>query len=328
MSRAVGSNAIIKFCQEANWGVTPASPSIVYGINLRSETLGSSRNLFESEMINQYRTVIGLGEGNKAVAGGFTSDLLPEGLEVMFMHLLGNPTVSTTGSGPYTHVMKGSSGYLQGMTVEKGFSDINQFMTYTGCRVNSMTLNLVQEGFHDVTFDLIGKAEALNSTSQIGGPAPVYGNKNGFTGYQCTISIDAGAGYVDLTNIVSGSITINNNIETDGYVLGSAFRASAQYGKRSVEGNLSVFFEDATMYGYYANGTEVKLKFTFDNGIGQQMIFEFTKCKLGGESPKIASAGGLNLPMTFRARYDTDTSTDVTLTIVNTLSSIATPPVS
>jgi hypothetical protein len=281
-------------------------------------------------MINQYRAVIGLGEGNKAVAGGFTSDLIPEGLEIMLMHLLGNPTVATTGSGPYTHIMKGSAGYLQGMTIEKGFDDIDQFMTFTGCRVNSMTLNLVQEGFHDVTFDLIGKTEVLNSTTQIGGPAPVYGTKNGFTGYQCTIAIDAGAGYVDLTNIVSGSITINNNIETDGYVLGSAFRASAQYGKRSIEGNLSVFFEDATMYGYYTNGTEVKLKFTFDNGVGQKMIFEFTKCKLGGEAPKIASAGGLNLPMTFRARYDATggVETDVTVTIINTLSEIAAPPTS
>jgi hypothetical protein len=333
MSRATGANAAVLFSQEASWGDISANKAQVYALNLRSETLASSKNLFESEMINAYRATIGLGDGNKAVAGGIVSDLIPEGLEVFFKHLLGNPTIVTTGGPTYKHVIPGSAGFEQGITIEKGFTDIVQYLLYKGCRINSMTLNLVQEGFHDVTFDFLGKTETMGTVSGFAGAVPITATKSGYTGYQCVISTNPLADgdadhYSDLSNVVSGSITINNNIETDGYVLGSVYRASAQYGKRSIEGNLSVFFENATMYNYYIAGTEVGLKFTFTNGLGQILVFEFPTCKLGGESPKIENFQGLNLPLTFRARYVSDALRDVYITITNTIASIPDAPAS
>lgn len=322
MTRAVGSNAVLKFCEESVWGTTPGSPSIVYGMPIKSETFGSTKSLFQSEMINEYRSVIGLGDGNRGVAGSFVSDMLPEGHEVLYRHLLGNPTVVTTGSGPYVHTMKGSAGYLPGLSIEKAFPNISQYFKFTGCRLNSMTLNLVQEGFHEVTWDMVGKNETLDTSTQIVGDG-VFPTKNGFTGYECQIALKLADGgtYTDMGNIVSGSITINNNIETDGYVLGSAERASAEYGKRECNGNFQVFFEDATMYNYYVLGTEVGLKFTFTNLTGQIIVIEFPRCKLSGEAPKIASPGGLNLPMNFSARRDSVEGTDVIVTITNTIAS-------
>ena len=327
MTRALGSNAVVKFCQEQTWGTTPVAPSNVYGINLRSESLGSTRNLFQSETINQYRSVVGLGEGNKAVAGNIVTDLFPEGLEVLIRHLLGAPTVATTGSGPFTHVLKGQEDYLEGLSIEKGYVNINQFFKYTGCRVNSMSINMVQEGFHEVTFDFLGKAEVVDTSTQIAGTA-TYATKNGYTGYQCTVYTDhtTPSVFVALGNVVSGSININNNLETDGYVLGSAFRASALPGKRECSGDFTTFFENTELYTLYADGTECALKFVFTNGT-DSLTIQFPIVKFGGESPKIASAGGLNLPLTFQARRDGTTElTDVIITFVNSLSSIPTAP--
>jgi len=327
MARAIGSNAVLKFCQEQVWGTTPVAPAKVYGLNIRSETIGATKNLFQSDTINHYRSVVGLGDGNKAVGGNVVTDLFPEGLEVLIRHVLGKPTVTTTGSGPYTHVMKGDANYLEGISLEKGFINVGQYFKYTGLRVNSMTINLVQEGFHEVTFDFIGKAEATAQTSQITG-TPVYGTKNGFTGYQCTVYTNHanGVDYVALGNVVSGSISINNNIETDGYVLGSPFRASASYGKRQCTGDFTVFFENADLYNVYSNGVECGIKFVFDNGLGDTMTFEFPAVKVGGEAPKIAGAGGLNLPLNFQARRDDTEQTDVIVTIVNSLSAIDLAP--
>lgn len=322
MTRAVGSNAVIKFCEEVAWGTTPGAPAAVFAIGVKSETFGSTKNIFQSDMINSYRAVIGLGDGNKAIAGGLVSDFLPEGHEVLWKHLLGDQTVVTTGSGPYVHTILGMPDYYQGLSLEKGFPNISQYLKYAGVRVNSMNLNLVQEGFHEITWDLIGKSETLDTSTQITGDG-VLPTKSGFTGYQCVVALKLSDGgtYADLGNVISGSMSINNNIETDGYVLGSAFRASAEYGKRECSGSFSVFFEDATIYNYYIAGTEVGLKFTFNNTLGQIFVIEFPRCKLSGEAPKIATAVGLNLPMNFTARRDTDAGTDVSVTITNTIAS-------
>lgn len=329
--RALGSNAVVKFCQEETWGTTPV-PAKIYGVSLRNETLGSTKNMFQSETINAHRAVIGLGDGNRAVAGTISTDLFPEGLEVLIRHLLGKPTVTTTGSGPYTHVMQGQADYLQGLTIVKSFNNITQYFKYTGCRVNSMAINLVQEGFHEVSFDFVGLTETIAGTDFLTSPAAVFPSKSGFTGYECKVytSMDTADGVVkagqwfELGYVVSGSININNNIETDSYVLGSPFRASALLGKRECTGDFVAFFRDAYLYQLYANGTECALKFVFTNLTGQVMTFEFPIVKLGGEAPRIQGPGGINMNLNYQARMDTVLGYDVKVTIVNTLASIET----
>jgi hypothetical protein len=323
MARALGSGAVVKYCEEAIWGTTPVLPAAVYGLFFKSETLGITKNLFQSDMINPYRSVIGLGDGNKAVAGQITTDLLPEGMEVLWKHILGNPTPVTTGSGPFTHVMKGAAGYAEGLSIEKGFTNISKYFKYSGCRFNSMTINLVQEGFHEIVWDFLGKDESVGVASQIAG-AGTTPTKNGFTGYQCTIGIkNAGPGaYTNISNVVSGSMTVNNNVEADGYVLGSPFRASAVYGRREITGDFSIFFEDTVLYEtYFTTGTECALKFTFDDTIGNLLVVEFPRCKLGGEAPKIADQGGVNIPFTFQARRDDTEQTDIIVSLTNSIAS-------
>jgi hypothetical protein len=238
-------------------------------------------------------------------------------------------------------VLKGSAGNFQGLTIEKGYTDISQYATYKGCRINTMAISLVQEGFHEITFGFIGKTETLGDTTAItSASTPVGGTKSGFTGYQCVISttmrvgtakpgdtaleggISSNGSYYDLGFVTGGNISINNNIETDGYVLGSSARASAQYGKRSCSGDFTTFFQDAKLYALYAAGTECGIKFTFDNGIGQKLEIEFPVCKLSGSAPEIASFQGLNMSINFSARYDNTKGADVIVTLTNTLASI------
>jgi len=321
MPRAVGSKSAVVATQEALWGNLNASPTSVLGFYIRSFNLGGTKGTFQSETINQHRAIVGLTDGNKAVQGNMVTDLLPEGLEVLLRHLLGKKTVNTTGSGPFTHVLKGSPETLEGLSFQKSFTNISKHFLYTGVHLNSMAIDIVQEGFHGVTWDFIGKGEAIHPTEQISIAAGVFPTKNGFNGYQASIEIDTGTGYVALGRVVSGSLNIANNVETDGYVLGSAERASCEYGTRECSGGFAMFFEDTTLYELYAAGTECGLKYVFSNGT-DSITFEFPKVKLAGSSPEIASAAGVNLDFTFQARVDAGEDTDVIVTIVNTLSDI------
>jgi len=321
--RATGAKSAIVATQEASWGVLNPSPASVIGFYVRSFNLGGSKNTFQSETINQHRAIVGLADGNKAVQGNMVTDLLPEGLEILLRHLLGKGTVATTGSGPYTHVLKGSPETLEGLSFQKSFTNIDKHFLYTGSHINSMAIDIVQEGFHGVTWDFIGKGESIHATEQIAISSGVFPTKNGYNGYQASIQIDTGSGYSALGRVVSGSLNIANNVETDGYVLGSDERASCEYGTRECSGGFSMFFEDTVLYELYATGTECALKYIFANALtGDSITFAFPKVKLAGTSPEIAAATGVNLDFTFQARIDPGTSTDVEVTIVNSLASI------
>ena len=63
----------------------------------------------------------------------------------------------------------------------------------------------------------------------------------------------------------------------------------------------------------------------FDNGY-ESTTFEFPKVKLGGDSPAIESAAGVNLNLTFQARLDVDSGTDVKVTIGNSTTEIEEEP--
>jgi hypothetical protein len=325
--RASGAKTSVKFAQEKVWkeAIDPGDLGIIHGMNIRSINLGGNKNQFQSETINQFRAVVGLGDGNKAVEGNIVTDFLPEGMEVLLRHLLGKGTVTTTGSGPWTHAFKGVADTMQGLMIQKAFTSIDEYFVYRGCRINSMAINVIQEGFHDVTWDIIGTSEQIYATDQLNATSAIYPTKSGFTGYQAKVQTDLSGSWVDLGNVISGNLNITNNVETDGYVLGSDERAAAEHGTRECTGGWSMFFEDTTLYALYQSGVECGIRWVFDNGV-DSITFEFPKVKMGGDSPAIESAAGVNLNLTFQARLDTASETDVKVTIVNSLSEIEEEP--
>jgi hypothetical protein len=187
-----------------------------------------------------------------------------------------------------------------------------------------MAIDIIQEGFTGVTFDVVGKQETSGSTSGIVGSA-VYPSKDGFNGYQCSVWIDSTGSYVKVGNVTKGSINITNNIETDAFVLGSQYRADAAFGKRQCSGDFTMFFEDLLYYNLFLNGTEVGIKFLFDDGT-HSITFEFPAVKLGGSSPQISNAAGINLDLNFKAKRSTSDDTDVICTFVNDAPTIPLAP--
>lgn len=332
MTRASGAKTSVKFAQEVEWKhvFTPEEYPLgnVYGLNIRSCSLGGSKNQFQSETINDKRAVVGLGEGNKAVEGDIVTDFLPEGQEILFRHLLGKDPngcdrvlvndANDEDNGKWRLRMKGVADTLQGLCVEKAFTSLNEYFIFRGCRINTMTLNLIQEGFHDITWNFIGTSEEIKGSPEFDPTAhpASYCVDNGYTGYQAVIQImrpartdengqavPADSDWVTLGNITNGNITITNNTETDGYVLGSDERASAEHGTRQCTGSWTMFFDSVDLYNIFLKGLECKLRFVFESPVGKIIRIIFPCVKLGGDSPAIESAAGINLNLTFQAKY-------------------------
>ena len=75
-------------------------------------------------------------------------------------------------------------------------------------------------------------------------------------------SFQAGV-YIDGTfqEVLGGSVTLNNNHNTDKYQLGSRFRAGLPEQRRTVEGSLNIEFDDMILYRKFVNGTPAFLEF-------------------------------------------------------------------
>lgn len=357
-TRASGAKTSIKFAQEREWKqpFTEEQPmGNVYSINYRSVGLGGSKNQFQSETINDKRAVLGLGEGNKAVEGDIVTDFQPEGQEIFWRHLLGKEAgedtdktglVRTTISAPETTdidhefngysklTMKGAADTHQGLVIQKAFTSIEEFYVYAGCRVNTMTLNIIQEGFHDINWNIIGTSEDIQDTDFFAGKVPSEVTDSGFTGYQATLEVKKGAhkfmgddvaadtDWVKLGFVTQGNITITNDIETDGYVIGSDVRESAEHGVRNCSGSWTMFYHNSEIYQLYQQGVESAIRFVFDNhdpdpNKRKVIRITFPAVKFGGESAPIESAQGGNLDLTFQAKYDQTSGTDVIVEFIN-----------
>lgn len=357
-TRASGAKTSIKFAQEHEWK-QPFSVEHpmgnVYSINYRSVGLGGSKNQFQSETINDKRAVLGLGEGNKAVEGDIVTDFQPEGQEIFWRHLLGKEvgedTEAKTGlvretisaaEGQPDHefdgfsklTMKGAADTHQGLLIQKAFTSISEYYVYAGCRVNTMTLNIIQEGFHDINWNIIGTSEEIQATDFFTGKTASEVTDSGFTGYQATLEVKKGAhkfmgvdkaadsDWVKLGFVTQGNITITNDIETDGYVIGSDVRESAEHGVRNCSGSWTMFYHDSEIYQLFQQGVESAIRFVFDNhdpdSTKRKVIrITFPAVKFGGESAPIDSPQGGNLDLTFQAKYDQTSGTDVIVEFIN-----------
>lgn len=143
-------------------------------------------------------------------------------------------------------------------SIEQWYSGITQSETYLGMKVNTVGVSIPATGMATVDFGFMGK-DMITSTSQ---QLTVAASPNDIS----TSGIFAGVNGAVLVNgtkvavITDASININNDL-TDAVVLGSNSIADVFEGRITVDGSMSVYFQDATFRDYFLNETEVTLVF-------------------------------------------------------------------
>lgn len=313
MTQAIGASAQISYVEETTYGTTPGSPSMKL---LKAATYGASlsANIEElrSNSINANRSVESARGGNIAVTGSIPFELPALGLGTILKHVLGSNV--TTGAGPtYTHTIKRGS-LPVGLTIEKGFTDISQYMVHTGCRFNSMALSLSPQGLVTGSLEVVGQDETASGSS-LGSPSSVAHDP--FAHHEATVLEGGGA-----ADILGFEASLTNNLDTAGYVVGSRNINTLPAGKGDATGTVTFLFEDLVKYNKWLNETETSLKVTYSDGSNSIELF-WPKVKFfGAGSPAIETDQGIVLTMDFRAVYDSSEATDLKITIVNTEATI------
>jgi len=306
MAQALGSKGRLIYQEEPSF---KTDPTTFDGILLPfvDEDLRSSRNLIDSELIRAKRDATKPVLGNKDVTGSIRTYLQPY-IGSLIKGVLGS--VTTTGTGPYVHTIT-SADTLPSYTIEKGFTNINQYLRYSGCKINSMTLNVTSEGFQEVTFNVIGAKENTATSSSVfsgGGSYTDYG-KSCYTGFEITTIQEGGFDIAIVTEI--RDLTIENNLDTNVFVIGGqSERNSLPEGKIRVTGTLTALFEDITLYNKAVNSTETSLKIVYQFGTGdgtsgnEYVEFYIPEMIYQPQAPVISGPAGVLVDLPFQAYYD------------------------
>lgn len=169
----------------------------------------------------------------------------------------------------------------------------------------------------------IGENVDANVTSASSPPSLIDTPK--YSSFEAAVTRD-----MELIEVLSGSITIENSLGDDKYILGSRGRAAVREGRSSVSGNLNVEFDDGGHYMRFIKGSGFSVEFrllsededyTNINGIVYPIgtYFFCPLCKYNGTTPNVDDESYITHDLPFDS-FEDNAMTFVTapLVIVNT----------
>ena len=233
--------------------------------------------------------------GSRQVAG----EIVVEMRSIDFDPLLESALLSTfTTSGVLSH-----GATEQFLTVEDGALDISQYRKFQSCVVNSMAISAQPNSFVLGTFDVIGK-DMVQGTSQLAAPAAVSSGGGSWDVFSGAI-YEGGTATGDMLAIVSSLDFTLSNSYAPVFDLTSASASRFEYSRSVLEGQLVVYYEDATLINKFLNETESSLQITFDDRVsGSAYTFDMPRIKLNGAAVPVGDVKSRFITLPFVALAD------------------------
>lgn len=310
--QASGGKGQFLYAEETTWGTPPGGNWKKLAAAIHQDSLDGTIEELTSKAINPNRVLENARGGVKAVGGSLGFEMPITGLGTLLKHALGK--ITTTGTGPYTHVIKRDS-LPVGLSIEKGLTDIGQYFVFAGCRIDKLSLSLDAKGMVTGSLDVLGKSVTRAEASAGGTPAALA--------HVPVVSHEAAV--VELGNVaaqvVGMDLNMTNNLDGDVYILGSRERGGLPEGRGECSGNLSLMFRDdnaASIFDTWNNETETSIKVRYVDGNGNYVQIWLPRIKFfGGLIPKLATEKGIILPVPFRALKDATELSDLVIEIQN-----------
>lgn len=186
----------------------------------------------------------------------------------------------------------------QSYTVEQWFSDIAQSEVYTGLKPASIALSLPSTGLVTASLQFMGKnLEQTGVTQYFTSPAAT--NTEGiFAAVSGAVIVNG----IPVGLITSADLSISRNQEAAN-VVGSNSAADIFVGRITVNGSMSVYFQDTTFRDYFDDEAKISLVFALTTGEekdAEAMSFAMGKVKVNSSSRQDAELG-LTQSMDFQA---------------------------
>lgn len=298
---SVGSRSSLSYIEEVTFGTTPAGnfqnlPYSTHSLDLAKDRV-TGTDIQSDRMPRVDR------HGNRQVAGDIVADLRNSEydafLESAFLSSWSSDVLKIGTTPKY-------------FSIEDYAADIDQARVFTGCTVNSLGISLAPNQMITTTYGMIGKNMSISATeaTQTASTGAVP-----FDSYSGDLQIgDAGGSLTTVGFVTQMDFTLSNGIEPQ-FVIGSDSVACLPYGRATVEGNLTAFYEDDALINRFLNETETALSVSVNDPSGSnEYTFFFPRIKINGATVPVGGEGIRLIEIPFVALYDSTEDTNISIT--------------
>lgn len=301
-----GSRSGLAYIAEATYGTTPTTPALTY-IPYTTHSLNLSKARVQGNDIQPDRMLRVDRHGNRQVGGDIVVDMRKGDYDAF----LESAFMSTWA----TNVLKVGT-TLKSFSIEDSANDTastDAFRLFTGMSVSSLAVSIKPNEMVTGTFGFVGKDMTAALTSA---GTSSYGTvTKPFDAYSGTIKIaDAGGVLTGIATVTGVDFTINNDFNPT-FVVGSATTPQLEYGRATVEGTITAYFEDLTLINRFINETETAFEVQVDSPdatAGHTWLFP--RIKINAADVPVTGPTSRVISLPFVALYDSTELTNVKLT--------------
>jgi hypothetical protein len=295
---ARGSRHDLAYIMETVWGTTPGTPSMKR-LRHTGTTLELQKQSEASEEIRSDRQIVDFRHGTRQVQGDVSFELSYGAFDDLLEAAL---------FGAWTSDVLKAGTAVKSFTAERRHTDINQFLRFTGCMVNTFALT-VQPSPAIVrgTFGIMGKDQAVAGTS-LGTPSDVATHPP-FDSFSGTLE-EGGSAIAKVTGL---ELSLSNGIES-AFAIGDMSAAGLLEGRSNLTGTLSAFFENASLISKFLDETESSLEVELVDPPGNKYTILVPRLKYSGGSAPVQGEGPIVLQMPFQALRDSTEGTNMVVT--------------
>ena len=307
MAFSQGSRTRLSFIEEVTFGTTPAGnftelPFTTHSLNLTKERVQG--NDIQSDRMPRVDR-----HGNRSAAGDIVVDLRADVYDALLESMMFG-TWDDSPVGAPDELKVGTT--LKSFSFEDYASDIDQARLFTGLAVSQGQFSIAPNQMITSTFSFVGKDMAISATEKTADAASVL---QPFDSYSGALTIgDNGGALSSLATVTSVDFSVNNALSPT-FVVGSDSTPQLEFGRATVEGSLTAYFEDATLINRFLNETESAFKVTLDDPTGaNEYGFFFPKVKFNSANADVANPQSRLITLDFVALYDATEGSNLTIT--------------
>lgn len=308
MPFAQGARTRLTVASETSFGVLPTTPDFSV-LPYRSHSLSLTKERVSGSDITGDRNMTVDRHGNRAVSGSIEVDLRRGDYDTLlqsaFFSTFDTNDVMNIGTTP------------RFLAFEDAALDITQFRQFSGGLVNTATFSIAPNQMVQTTFDIVGRDMTQAGTSLDATPTVAQGFEP-FDSFNGAL-FEGGTGTSDGICVVSAlQFSISNDVTPAHVILcagNTDTAAQMQFGMATIEGTLTVYYEDAALINKFLNETETELSVTVDDPTGTNgYTFYFPRIKYNGANVPVANMQSRFIELPFVALRDPTTGTSLRLT--------------
>lgn len=306
MTFAQGARSSLSYITEATFGTTPSGnfqnlPFSTHSLNLTKDRVQG--NDIQSDRMPRVDR-----HGNRQVSGDIVVDLRDGDYDDFLESLM----LSTWDTSPTTapdELKVGTTPIY--FSIEDYAADIDQARLFTGCTVSSMAVSMAPNQMVTATFGIVGKDMSISATEKTqdaaSGAAP-------FDSYSGDFSIGNVASSSAVTIITAIDFTVDNAFAPT-FVIGEDTTPDLEFGRATVEGTFTAYFEDEALINRFLNETETEIEVTVNDPTGNnQYGFLFPKCKINSADVGVDGPNSRMINFSFVSLYDSTEGSNLVIT--------------